>query len=75
MALDGAPLAPPPLETEIVDPVYGTETKSSKNPRAPTVSSLYVLSVALHTASPVTVKETMRFDDVPPRKWGPPESP
>ena len=55
MALDGAPLAPPPLETEIVDPVYGTETKSSKNPRAPTVSSLYVLSVALHTASPVTV--------------------
>jgi hypothetical protein len=36
------------------------------------VSSPYLVSVELHTASPVTVKETMTFDDVPPGSGGHP---
>lgn len=53
----------------------GTSPKRERNSCADTVSSRYVLSVARHIASPVTVSETSRLLVIPPRKCGPPESP
>ena len=50
-------------------------TKSPRNFRADGVSRRYVLSVARHIASPVTVMDTSRSLLTPPRKCGPPESP
>lgn len=56
---------------------YGRVTNLPRKLRADAVSMRYVLSVALHTASPVTVIDATMSVSAPSRwiKCGPPESP
>ena len=53
----------------------GTSPNRDRNSWAANVSMRYVLSVARHIASPVTVIDPIRLLSMPPRKCGPPESP
>lgn len=67
--------ASPPLPASKVSYGAGTRPKRDKNSCADAVSRRYVLSVARHIASPVTVSEMIKLLSIPPRKCGPPESP
>jgi hypothetical protein len=63
---EGGGSRPPPSQPCLVE--YSTPVNCSRTSLAHGVSIRYVLSVARHIASPVTVTETIRFDSTPPRK-------